>query len=88
MDENRTIQDIILNNNITPFSNYYKRVLLIILMVIFSGSCRIVPFDISSCVDDGKFHGTESFLGLAAQQFQFRRTQIEERGKPIEMEYF
>ena len=47
-----------------------------------------MPFDISSCVDDGKFHGTESFLGLAAQQFQFRRTQIEERGKSIEMECF
>ena len=80
MDENRTIQDIILNN-ITPFSNYYKRVLLIILMVIFSGSCRIVPFDISSCLDDGEFHGIESFLGLVAQQFQFRRAQIKKRGK-------
>lgn len=44
-----------------------------------------MPFDISSCLDDGEFHGIESFLGLAAQQFQFRRAQIEERGKNVDI---
>ena len=44
-----------------------------------------MPFDISSCVDDGKFHGTESFLGVVAQQFQLGRAQIEERGKHVHL---
>jgi hypothetical protein len=33
----------------------------------FIGCSRIVPFNISSCFDDGKFHGAQSFLGLVAQ---------------------
>ena len=51
----------------------------------FSGSCRVVPSHISSRSDDGKFHGTESFLGVVAQQFQLGRAQIEERGKHVHL---
>ena len=54
----------------------------------FSGSCRVVPSHISSRSDDGKFHGTESFLGVVAQQFQLGRAQIEERGKHHNMKVF
>ena len=52
-----------------------------IYLFVFTGCSRIVPSNISSCFDDGKFHGAQSLLGLVAQQFQFRRAQIEERGK-------
>ena len=44
-----------------------------------------MPSHISSRSDDGKFHGTESFLGVVAQQFQLGRAQIEERGKHVHL---
>ena len=47
-----------------------------------------MPSHISSRSDDGKFHGTESFLGVVAQQFQLGRAQIEERGKHHNMKVF
>jgi len=36
---------------------------------------------ISADTRDGKLHGAQLVLGLVAQQFQLRGTQIEKRGK-------
>lgn len=43
-------------------------------------SCRV-----STHFGHGQFHGTQSFLGLVAQQFQFRGTEDQERGIHIVM---
>lgn len=36
---------------------------------------------ISAHPSHGKFHGSKFVLGVVAQQFQFRGTQVQERGK-------
>lgn len=36
---------------------------------------------ISAHPGHGKFHGSKFVLGVVAQQFQFRGTQVQERGK-------